>query len=1285
VLALAVSVGHAAECNDSLDNDGDLAIDLADSDCVSAADAFEGPVAVLGLQKISDTQGYLSDPGSPGTNPGGLLDDFDLFARAATLGDLDVDGRLEFWVGAAQDDDGGMNRGAGYVLFLNADGTVAARQKVSDTAGGLSGPGDPGGVLADQGRFGARAARLDDLDGDGVDDLAVGVWLDDGGGLDRGAVYVLRMNADGTVKAVTVIDDAALGGALDDSDQFGRGLAWLGTLGDPGLASVLAVGAIGDDDGGANRGALYLLSLAPDGSPRSQVKISDTNGFPGTLASFDGLGQSVERLGDLDDDGELEIAVGTELGGGNTGSVWILSLDASGTATSAVEIANSQAGFGTGLDVDDRFGANLASLGDLDGDGVEDLAASALRDDDGGTDRGALWLLFLNPDGSVQSRQKLSASSPILSTQLEDGDNFGAAAAADVDGNGVTDLLVGAQSDDDGGSARGGAYVLFLSGAVAVCGNAALDPIESCDDGNTTSGDGCFATCQVEDALRLFGTGAGGSVEVTIAGVLVSVTTSASDTPAAVAAALAAAINANASLQALGITAEAIGDAVYTSGTFGSGSSLDPGLVLSLDPGAPVGFQKISDTSGYLSDPVTPANPGGVLDNFDQFGVRIGIVPDFDGDGTTDLVVGADGDDDGGDARGAAYLLALNPDGTVSERRKISDTAGGLSGVGDPGGFLSNGDRFGGAPTSIGDLDGDGVGDLAVAAYENDGLGSARGAVYVLRMNADGTVKAVTKIADAPMFELDDGDRLGLALGWLGDIGGGTLPVLAVGATLDDDGGADRGAVYLLFLNRDGSLVGYEKISQTRGGFGGSLGNGDRLGQAVARLGDLDGDGTFEIAVGAVFGEGSTGPADTGSVWILSLNPDGTVADEHEIAMGQAGFTGTLAGDDWFGNALRSLGDIDGDGVADLAVGAQQDDTAGSNRGAIWLLFLNSDGTVKSHRKLAHDATLGFDPGGGNAFGISLAAGDVDGDGVTDLVAGSFDDDGGPDRGAVYTLFLDGAPAVCGNGVLDPLEECDDGGNLPGDRCSATCEWERPPILLWEAELTLELAFSNGNVASFDNLPPADPALVGLSASGTDLQCIGIPQVLSGTASATSVGVTTTLLQVTQGSGTFCRRGGRWAGFAPIHGQRQFLGLTTSTLPFQVASGGLGVGGELQMSGMSAGGGFTIASHDFNDWATTARTLMSGTNSTFTVQGFVHGPASLTSTATQTDGILQLVTPTRIAYTRMGLNTLHEPIVTRLTIRLVPEPRIFSMLAAGGLALALLGRRRGLHPRGSGR
>jgi hypothetical protein len=350
-------------------------------------------------QKVSDTQGGFT----------GTLNDSDRFGRGvAALGDLDGDGVGDLAVWARYDDDGGPDRGAVWVLFLNADGTVKSHQKISDTQGGFT------GALDDEDHFGSMTS-LGDLDGDGAIDMAVGAYGDDDGGENRGAVWVLFLNADGTVKSHQKVSDTQGGftGALVDEDYFGISMTSLGDLDGDGVCD-LAVGALGDDDGGLNRGAVWILFLNADGTVKSHQKISDTQGgFTGTLDDVDYFGIDVASLGDLDGDGLGDLAVGAwpdDDGGPGRGAVWILFLNADGTVKSHQKVSGTQGGFTGALDDEDHFGVSMTSLGDLDGDGVIDMAVGGIRDDDGGPDRGAVWVLFLNPNGTVKSHQKVSGT-----------------------------------------------------------------------------------------------------------------------------------------------------------------------------------------------------------------------------------------------------------------------------------------------------------------------------------------------------------------------------------------------------------------------------------------------------------------------------------------------------------------------------------------------------------------------------------------------------------------------------------------------------------------------------------------------------------------------------------------------------------------------------------------------------------------------------------------------------------------------------------------------------------
>jgi hypothetical protein len=262
---------------------------------------------------------------------------------------------------------------------------------------------------------------------------------------------------------------------------------------------------------------------------------------------------------------------------------------------------------------------------------------------------------------------------------------------------------------------------------------------------------------------------------------------------------------------------------------------------------------------------------------------------------------------------------------------------------------------------------------------------------------------------------LDDSDYFGWAAASLGDLDGDGVGDLAVGARWDDDGDSECGAVWVLFLNPDGSVKSHQKISDTQGGFTGILDIGDYFGSSVASLGDLDGDGVTDLAVGATRDDDGGNPpnANRGAVWVLFLNTDGTVKWHQKISDTEGGFTGTLHDGDWFGTSVASLGDLDGDSVGDLAVGARRDDDGGTNRGAVWVLFLNTDGTVKLDQKIS-DTEGGFTGilDDGDYFGTSAASlGDLDGDGVTDLAVGAkADGDGGTTRGAVWVLFRQVAP-----------------------------------------------------------------------------------------------------------------------------------------------------------------------------------------------------------------------------------------------------------------------------------
>jgi hypothetical protein len=828
---------------------------------------------VIGYQRISvENAGFAF-----------FLDDRDEFGiSTGSVGDLDGDGVPELAVGVYGDDDGSIDGGAVWILYLNADGSFKMQQKVSATAGGFDGP------LVSTNRFGLSVADVGDLDDDGVDDLAVGAFCNAYLSTDAGAVWILRLHRDGSVKAQQRIGPGEGGftGVLDPRDWFGRSVAALGDFDLDGIEDV-AVGAPQDDDGATDAGAVWLLFLDRDGTVRAHRKISAVEGgFGGILSTNDRFGCSIAALGDFDGDGVPDLAVGArndDDGGSDKGALWILHLNADGSVRAHRKISAAAGGFGGSLGYGDQLGYSLAAPGDLDGDGVIDLLAGAPRDDQRGTDRGALWALFLNADATVRDQLKITGGVSGLADTLRDHDFFGASLATlgDIDGDGFPEVAAGANGDDDRGTNRG--------------------------------------------AVR----------------------------------------------------------------------------ILSLDVGGLAGpAQKISDDDRLGNDR-------------DDFGHALARLQDLDGNGVGDVAVGAPGDDGAGSNRGAIWIAFLRGDGSVDSTRRINDAWGGF------GGGLDGGDEFGRSVTSVGDLDGDGVEELAVGAPGDDDGGADRGAIWLLFLNRDGTVRDRRKISGTTGgFDgvLADGDRFGESSSPLGDFDGDSVEDVAVGAPHDGDGGFSAGAVWVLFLNADGSVKAHRKIGATQGGLSGPLDADDRFGSSLTALGDLDGDGVTDLAVGAP----GTSAAE-GAAWILFLNGDATVRSHQRIASGEAGFSGVLVADDQFGWSMASFvdagggaaGDLDGDAIGDLAVGAQeQSDDTGSprSRGAVWVLFLNADGTVKSHGRIGNDEG-GFGPiDPFEGFGRSLCSpGDFNGDGFLDLVAGAPGDDNlDGTHGAIWMLYLDG-------------------------------------------------------------------------------------------------------------------------------------------------------------------------------------------------------------------------------------------------------------------------------------
>jgi hypothetical protein len=234
-----------------------------------------------------------------------------------------------------------------------------------------------------------------------------------------------------------------------------------------------------------------MLYLSTDGNINGAQKLSNLYGNFGafyTLLSGDRFGMSVVSLGDVDKDGVADLAVGAyndDNGGTNAGAVYIIFIETNENVKGSQKLSMLYGGLSSFYTIGggDLFGNSVAALGDVDGDGVVDLAAGARADDDGGTDAGTAYIFFLQSDGKVKNAQKLSAQYGSFSSfyTLDAGDQFGNSIAAlgDINNDGVIDLAVGLLSDDDGSSGAGAFYVINLEQSFCETSSPTALPVPS--------------------------------------------------------------------------------------------------------------------------------------------------------------------------------------------------------------------------------------------------------------------------------------------------------------------------------------------------------------------------------------------------------------------------------------------------------------------------------------------------------------------------------------------------------------------------------------------------------------------------------------------------------------------------------------------------------------------------------------------------------------------------------------------------------------------------------------
>lgn len=397
----------------------------------------------------------------------------------------------------------------------------------------------------------------------------------------------------------------------------------------------------------------------------------------------------------------------------------------------------------------------------------------------------------------------------------------------------------------------------------------------------------------------------------------------------------------------------------------------------------------------------------------ENFGHSVSDAGDVNGDGIGDLIVGAPFAGSGGQTQGAAYLVFGKEGGVpfpLSAGSLNASNIVALYGAAD-------GDRFGDSVSAAGDVNGDGFADVIVGAPRAmGGNGNVeRGEAYVIYGHGGTfpTTFNVSNIDGVNGFEIigtHSMDHLGDSVAGAGDVNGDGLADVIVGATAADGDQAHSGAAYIVYGKAGSRSKTFTSIMPKEEGvkLGGASAN-DFAGSSVAGGGDVNGDGLADVIVGAPLAN-SNSLNNTGISYVVF----GSKTLDNLALVGVGGSSGFrlngAGGGDQSGSSVAILDDLNGDGLAEVGVGAPLNDGGALDTGAAYVVFGKSGSFGSTVELSALSGGAGFKLTGqisGDFVGTSIhSAGDINGDGHSDLIVGaSAAHIGGQIPGAAYVVF----------------------------------------------------------------------------------------------------------------------------------------------------------------------------------------------------------------------------------------------------------------------------------------
>ncbi len=347
----------------------------------------------------------------------------------------------------------------------------------------------------------------------------------------------------------------------------------------------------------------------------------------------------------------------------------------------------------------------------------------------------------------------------------------------------------------------------------------------------------------------------------------------------------------------------------------------------------------------------------------DNLGFSVASAGDTNGDGFDDLLVGARSNDAQGIQAGQAYLFR----GPIHGELQVSDATAVISG--------EEFDELGRTVAGVGDLNHDGFADIAVGAPLANGIAVSSGRVLVYYGPVSGPLTVAD--ADAVIDGVTFNEMLGTSIAAAGDMNDDGTDDLVIGGPRPNLNGSGTGHAYVFY----GPATGHHSATEADAILEGEALN-DEFGMSVAGGHDVNGDGLDDLVIGASQFTGGR----SGKAYVFNGPLQGFVSATNAAAV--------LPGESresMFGSSVAMPGDVDGDGFADVLVGAQFDDSLAIHGGRGFLYFGPLAGTVEASQAIVLTGSFG------NFVGASVApAGDLDGDDRADLLVGAsgFEDAG---------------------------------------------------------------------------------------------------------------------------------------------------------------------------------------------------------------------------------------------------------------------------------------------------